>query len=101
LKPNGDKLYNLKELVLSWSPLEGAMSYKVQVSDDDIFSNILFENSTRETFVSMDSSSWLGGFYWRVWAVDVNEFEGAKSSATLDILEDKTPPKLLIEDIQL
>jgi hypothetical protein len=101
LRPNGEKLYNLKELVLSWSPLEGAMSYKIQVSDDDIFSNILFENSTTENFVSMDSSSWLGGFYWRVWAVDVNEFEGAKSSATLDILEDKTPPKLLIEDIQL
>jgi hypothetical protein len=101
LKPEEGILFNVNELKLSWEPLAGALNYKVQVSGEDSFSNLLYDDNVSSTSLTLEARDWRGQIFWRVWGVDENGFEGAKGLVSLDLQEDRTPPALLIEDLKL
>ena len=101
LNPKEGTLFNVEELKLTWSPLDGALTYKVQISGDDSFSNLLYDGKIGSTSLTVEARDWRDQIYWRVWGLDENDFEGAKALVSLDLQEDRTPPALLIEDLKL
>jgi hypothetical protein len=101
LSPSDGVLYNVSELKLTWDVLKSALSYKIQISGDDAFSNLLYDGQVESNSLTVEARDWRGKVYWRVWGIDENDFEGAKSLVLLDLQEDLTPPALLIEDLKL
>lgn len=101
LSPQDKTLYNLESLTCRWSALKGADQYRVEFSDRDDFSNILASQSVAKNECIQEVKTWRGEYFWRVWGVDVNGFEGAKAQGRVELLEDRTPPMLKVDDINL
>lgn len=90
------------EIALSWKPVEGAVSYWLEISSDrSDFQKVVLnqKNIRKSSFILKQSRKQLddGVYYWRVSAIDKSGFPGVKSEARLaKILTDISPPYILI-----
>ncbi|MFC1715605.1 FecR domain-containing protein [Candidatus Poribacteria bacterium] len=94
------------EIALSWEPVEGAVSYWLEIANDrsDFQKVVLSRKNIREaSFVQKRSREQIvdGIYYWRVSAMDKSGFPGVKSEVRLiKILTDVSPPYVLIHSPQ-
>ena len=91
-----DNTSNIDTPTFQWEAIPNASSYQVQVSTDDDFSTIQFdEKPTTSEFITPAFSS-SGDYFWRVRPIDIHGSEGAWSSVQpLNIL---LPPVSSIND---
>lgn len=64
---------------LSWQPVNGAIKYQIQLSDNQRFSRILWESQTQNPFVTLPKKP-DNHYFVRVSAIDINDIEGWSSS---------------------
>lgn len=98
-----------KELRLSWNQVEDAQRYALNISRSQIFANNVIEDYNRRNAWARVGIRGEGIFYWRVAAFGRNGAQGAWSETRsfriaalrgVGDIEDKTPPKLAIEEVQ-
>jgi hypothetical protein len=67
---------------LSWKPIDGAVSYRLEVSTDQAFKSIILKE-----LVTEPNFSWLpkkvGTFFWRVTPIDIHNLDGQTSKVGL------------------
>ena len=87
-----------KEVILSWEPVEGAVSYWVEIAlDKSTFKKVVLSQMNIKDTRLVNKQFGNGVFYWNVAAVDENGYPGVKSEARLvKIITDDRPPFLLL-----
>ncbi len=91
---------------LSWEPVEGVASYRLQISNQPLFSNPIVDLADLKTTAVTIPNVREGGYYWRVASVFA---EGAGSpfseawkfkvvSGQIGQADDEVPPELAIDD---
>jgi len=75
---------------LIWQPLKGAEYYLAQISEDETFNKLVFEETVKNTKVK--SSALLDGkYFWRVIPVDKNGFNGFSGEYRTFIIDTISP----------
>ncbi len=75
------------EVTWSWTPQEGAATYHLQVATDESFVERVVDEFLTETTFSYQGLE-LGGYLWRVTAIDADRVEGHWSEArTLHVIK--------------
>ncbi|MCE7748077.1 MAG: hypothetical protein GPJ51_06750 [Candidatus Heimdallarchaeota archaeon] len=81
--------------VLNWNPITGATSYLVQIDTDSNFITPLYNETLVASFTEFEPTSILapGVYYWRVAAIDSDNYLGSFSSTrNITILPDINSP---------
>jgi hypothetical protein len=81
--------------VLNWNPITGATSYLVQIDTDSNFITPLYNETLVASFTEFEPTSILapGLYYWRVAAIDSDNYLGSFSSTrNITILPDINSP---------
>ncbi len=94
------------DIVMAWENIPGAQSYLLQLSDEETFSKLLWEetvpagkeepssDTVRAKFPSLMGA---GTFYWRVSSVSADELPGPPGSpGYFRVIKDSEPPYLVI-----
>jgi hypothetical protein len=68
-------------VVLSWSPVPGAVSYRVLVSDSPSFTTVRWSGETDQTSIAPTELLADGAYWWRVVATDAAGTRGVASRA--------------------
>lgn len=93
----GEIVYNAPQPLLTWDPVEGAASYRVEVAADAAFSRRLEDRAVAEPRYAPDRKLADGVYYWRVRAVEGPQGGGELSSAhRFELRTDRVPPSLEI-----
>lgn len=71
----------------SWLPAEGAVSYQIEISNDQAFTDIMFTTSVSETTYTHSSENYMvGDYWWRVRMFDGNDFCNFSPARKLTII---------------
>lgn len=92
---------NIEQFVSSatftWKPVEGAAFYWLEIATDKAFKKIVVTERTLKKPEYTKSDFAEGAYYWRVAAIDEDDFPGPKSAIRLlQVTDDKLPPLLVI-----
>jgi hypothetical protein len=71
----------ITEPVLEWQAVQGAASYKIELSTSDTFASVYKTYYTYNTQITPAAAIALNTYYWRVRGVDAEDHEGAASTA--------------------
>ena len=87
-----------KEILFSWEPVEGAVSYWIEIAfDKSSFKEVVLSRNDIKVPRFVKEQIGNGVYYWNVAAIDNNGFPGVKSEARLiKVITDDTPPYLII-----
>lgn len=97
-KDNGE-VFNKTRIILNWEKLRGATTYLVEVSTRKDFSNLLHKASPSGNTIAVGKLQFGKTYYWKVQGVDQHQFEGDLFIRSFQVLEDRIPPKLQVDDI--
>lgn len=87
-----DNLFvNSSELHVSWAILDGAVSYRYQLANDENFNKISIDASTQDNMIRLAGLQ-PGHYYLRVRGVDQFKLEGIDSTADYEIRQAPPPP---------
>ncbi len=70
--PTNAKINQMPDVMLDWNAVTAAVTYRVQLSRDDSFSNLVFDSVTDLTSIKNKLLDFNLQYYWRVKAIDVN-----------------------------
>ena len=60
-------------VLFEWDQEPDAIEYNIQISDDDLFNNILLDfNESNTIYIEKNVLSWDDTFYWRVRPIYIN-----------------------------
>ncbi len=94
--PDDDQIVYRKEVTLEWDPVEGAVSYWLEIGADPVYFNTFINRwGVEGTKLSIDELE-DGTFYWRVAAIDDQNFPGAKSKVRRFTLKNTERPPFLV-----
>ena len=93
--PRADRtVWNRPQPQLAWQPLAGAVRYTVELSRNREFTDLLYS-------AKVDQASWTvpadlpdGAYFWRVRAIDSEQFVGMYGTRTFSLGTDHVPPLL-------
>lgn len=97
LVPTDATLVYAPQVELSWDPVDGAVSYWLEVSDNAAFKGIVAQ--TRDLAEPRDKIDGLpeGNYFWRVSAMDADGFPGTRNKGnSFRIAHDREPPLLVL-----
>ena len=77
IMPGRDQYLKTIHVLFEWWQEPDAISYNIQISDDNLFNNILLDiNEPNTVYVERNVLSWDGAFYWRVRPVFIDNSYG-------------------------
>ncbi len=81
-------------LGFEWEPAQGAVYYKVELSDSAAFTNVVAAYTTYNTTFYASDTLPHGTYYWRVTGMDADDHAGTPSAAR-SFTKDNPPPTII------
>jgi hypothetical protein len=98
VEPENGAIFYKEGVSLTWSKLEGAVSYLVEIARDPRFSNVYLEKSNSTTTLWLAKNVPDGRYFWRVRGVDGQGIVGRCSdNRYFDIQLDQVPPEVQVD----
>jgi hypothetical protein len=98
VEPENGAVFYKEGVSLTWSKLEGAVSYLVEIARDPRFSNVYLEKSNSTTTLWLAKNVPDGRYFWRVRGVDGQGIVGRSSeNRFFDIQLDQVPPEVQVD----
>jgi len=73
--PANEKTNQMPDVILDWNAVTAAVSYRIQLSEDAGFSNLVVDSITDLTSIKTNRLKFNFQYFWRVKAFDVNSYE--------------------------
>jgi len=75
--PERDQYLKTVHVLFEWDQEPDAIAYNIQISDDDLFNNILLDiNEISTIYIEKNVLDWDGAFYWRVRPIFIDNSYG-------------------------
>ena len=86
-------------VLFEWGQEPDAIEYNIQISDDDLFNNILLDfNESNTIYIEKNVLSWDNTFYWRVRPIYIDNSYGDWIDESMFIIH---PPALQDFDVTI
>ena len=92
-------IYNVTSIPLRWTPVDGALSYDIEIASDPDFTDILDRQSAGPGDADLESDVSNGKYYWRVRAIDSRNVPGLPAVGIFRISIDHDPPKIVLKTL--
>ena len=77
LKPQNQSILSSIHILFEWDQEPDAIEYNIQISDNELFENILLDSNTSNTlYIEKNIINWDNNFFWRVRPIYDNQLYG-------------------------
>ena len=76
IKPQNGAIIKYTHVLFEWEQVAGALSYNLQVSDPDLFDNLILDiNEETTIYIEKNSLEWGNNYFWRLKSIFSNDTE--------------------------